>query len=201
MRVIRAVMCLLLGGAAVGQSQVRNAELGYSLRPPDGFTAYPEGHVQKDIVDCWIEATPASANGAIVLCVQRLHGTIGREGMRQEDLAARNLQRVSFKWKGFDVDGVRGMAERDRIPVVGLVSQVPLRHEAIQLIVSAPQDQEARAHDLMASTLLTLEGESNWLSEAERSERLGRIAGLVIGVAVGLIGVGIWRKRRRARSA
>ncbi len=201
MRVIVAVVWLVLGGAALGESQVRNAELGYSLTPPEGFTPYPEGRVQKDIVDCWIEATPASDGGAIVLCVQRLRATIGREPMRQEELTSRNLQRATFKWKAFDIEGVRGTVDRNGVSVVGLVAQVPLRHEAIQLIVSTPQDQEARAGALLATTLQSLEGESNWLTATERSERLGRIAGLAIGIAVALIGVRIWRKRQQARSA
>ena len=200
MRIVSAVMLLLLAGAAAGESQVTNGEFGYRLMPPDGFTDYPEGRAQKDVVDCWVEATPVSQNGSIVLCVQRLHGTLGRKGMRQEDLPS-SIQLVRFQWKGFNIDGVRSDTVQAGIPVIVLVSQVPLRREAVQLIVTGPRDQDARLQAIMPSTLATLEGETNWLSRAERDERLGNIVGLVIGVAVALIGIRIWRTRRRSKTA
>jgi hypothetical protein len=180
--------------------QVANAELGYRLTPPDGFMPYAEGRAQKDIVDCWIEATPASANGSIVFCVQRMRGTLGRERMKREDLPA-SVELTTFKWKGFDIDGVRSAHEESGDPVVVILAQVPLRPEAIQLIASGPADQEARVHALMTSTLLTVEGKTNWLSRTERAERLGNIVGLALGVVVALVGIRIWRARRRSRSA
>src|SRR5207302_368009 len=82
-----------------------NAELGYRFALPSGFTAFPEGRAQKDMVDCWSEATPVSAHGAMILCVQRMHGVLPREAMRQEDLPA-STQLVSFKWKEFDLQGL-----------------------------------------------------------------------------------------------
>ena len=42
MRVMPAVMLFLLVAATAAESQVRNAELGYSLTLPDGFTDFPE---------------------------------------------------------------------------------------------------------------------------------------------------------------
>src|SRR2546425_9419387 len=90
--------------STAAESQVRNAELGYSLTLPEGFTDFPEARSQKDVVDSWSEAAPVSANGALVFLVVRMHGILPREAMRQEDVPA-NTQVVSFKWKGFDVSG------------------------------------------------------------------------------------------------
>ena len=199
MRVICAVMVLVLGGVALGQTQVTNAELGYTLTPPQGFTDFPAGRSQKDVVDCWTEATPASANGAIVLCVQRMRGTLPREGMRQQDVPA-TTQVVSFKWKGFDINGLRTLTSQDGKRVFVFVAQVPLRREAVQLFAGGPADQEERGQMLMTAMLATLEGETNWLSSTERAGRLGTIAGWWIGIAVAVIAVLAWRKRR-ARSA
>src|SRR5256886_9385255 len=106
MRVIPCLMLLLLASASAVQSQVRNAELGYSLALPEGFTEFPEARAQKDVVDAWSETAPASTNGALVLLVARMHGVLPREAMRQEDVPA-NTQVVSFKWKGFDVGGLK----------------------------------------------------------------------------------------------
>src|SRR3989440_11547806 len=137
MRVIPCLMLLLLASASAVQSQVRNAELGYSLALPEGFTEFPEARGQKDVVYAWSETAPASANGALVLLVARMHGVLPREAMRQEDVPA-NTQLVSFKWKGFDVGGLKTLTTQAGQPVFVLVAQVPLRKEAVQLSVAGP---------------------------------------------------------------
>src|SRR2546430_9388372 len=129
MRVIPCLMLLLLASASAVQSQVRNAELGYSLALPEGFTEFPEARAQKDVVDAWSETAPASTNGALVLLVARMHGVLPREAMRQEDVPA-NTQVVSFKWKGFDVGGLKTLTTQAGQPVVGLGAQGPVRQEA-----------------------------------------------------------------------
>ena len=53
---------------------------------------------------------------------------------------------------------------------------------------------------IMESILASLEGETNWLTSSERAGRLGTAAGWWIGIAVAVIAVLAWRKRR-ARSA
>ena len=188
---LRALILLL-------QTQATNAELGYRFALPSGFTAFPEGLAQKDMVDCWSEATPVSAHGAMILCVQRMHGVLPREAMRQEDLPA-STQLVSFKWKAFDLQGLRSLvSQQGGEHAFVLVTQVPLRREAVQLFLSGPADQEARGQALLSETLASLEGESNWLTSTERAGRLGTAAGWWIGIAVAAIAVLVWRKRRRA---
>src|SRR5437879_12899458 len=182
MRVIPCLMLLLLASASAVQSQVRNAELGYSLALPEGFTEFPEARAQKDVVDAWSETAPVSANGALVFLVVRMHGILPREAMRQEDVPA-NTQVVSFKWKGFDVSGLRTQTSQEGKPVFVLVAQVPLRPEAVQLSVAGPPDQETRGQAIMEATLASLEGETNWLTSTERAGRLGNIAGWWIRIA------------------
>jgi len=180
------------------QTQATNAELGYRFALPSGFTAFPEGRAQKDMVDCWSEATPVSAHGAMILCVQRMHGVLPREAMRQEDLPA-STQLVSFKWKEFDLQGLRSLvSQQGGEQAFALVTQVPLRREAVQLFLSGPADQEARGQALLSETLASLEGESNWLTATERAGRLGTAAGWWIGIGLAVIAVLVWRKRRRA---
>jgi hypothetical protein len=190
---VLAALALLL------QTQATSAELGYRFTLPSGFTAFPEGRSQKDVVDCWSEATPVSTHGAMILCVQRMHGHLPREAMRQEDLPA-TTQLVSFKWKEFDLQGLRSLVSQRGEQAFVLVTQVPLRREAVQLFFSGPMDQETRGHALMTETLASLEGESNWLTSTERAGRLGTAAGWWIGIAVAVIALLVWRKRRRAAS-
>lgn len=199
MRVIPCLMLLLLVSASAVESQVRNAELGYALTLPDGFTDFPAARSQKDVVDAWSETAPASANGALVLLVARMHGILPREAMRQQDVPA-NTQVVSFKWKGFDVSGLKTLTTQAGQPVFVLVAQVPLRKEAVQLTVAGPADQAGRGQSIMEATLASLEGETNWLTSTERAGRLGTIAVWWIGIAVAAIVILVWRKRR-AQSA
>src|SRR3989449_3059690 len=170
MRMICAVMVLVLGGAVVGHTQVTNAELGYKLTLPEGFTDFPAGRSQKDVVDCWTEATPLSANGAIVLCVQRMRGTLPREGMRQQDVPA-PTEVVTFKWKGFDINGLRTLTSQDGKRVFVLVAQVPLRREAVQLFAGGPADQTARGQAGMRATLAAPEGEDPRVAADPRAGR------------------------------
>ena len=199
MRVIPEALLFLLMAATAARSQVRNAEFGYSLTLPEGFTDFPAARSQKDVVDAWSETAPASANGALVLLVARMHGVLPREALRQEDVPA-NTQVVGFKWKGFDVSGLKTLTTQGGQPVFVLVAQVPLRKEAVQLSVAGPADQEARGQSIMEATLASLEGETNWLTSTERAGRLGTAAGWWIGIAVAVIAVLAWRKRR-AQSA
>ena len=177
-----------------------NAQLGYRFTLPDGFVAFPDGRVQRDVVDCWSELMPYSQNGALVLCVQRMRGTLARGRMRREDVPA-SAQLKTYKWKGFDIDGFRTDTAQGGTPVVILAVQVPLRGEAIQVILAGPLDQGQRAEAIMSSTIASLEGETNWLTSTERAGRLGNIVGWALGIGVGVILVRIWLSRRGARAA
>ena len=193
-------MILVLASVALLLQVVANADLGYRFTLPDGFGPFPEGRSQQDVVDCWTEVTPASPGGALVLCVQRMRGTLAHDRLKPEDAPA-STQLRTFTWKGFDLDGIRSDTAQGGMPVVILATQVPLRREAIQLIVAGPRDQAQRAEAIMTSILGSLEGETNWLTSTERAGRLGNIVGWVVGIAVGVILIRIWRARRQSRAA
>ena len=187
-----ASLALLLQVAA-------NTDLGYRFALPDGFGPFPAGRAQRDVVDCWTEVAAASPSGALVLCVQRMRGILTRDRLKPQDAPAL-VQLRSFKWKGFDLDGIRSDTAEGGMPVVILATQVPLRREAIQLIVAGPRDQAQRIEAIMASTLGSLEGETNWLTSTERAGRLGNIVGWGVGIAIGVILIRMWRSRQRARA-
>src|SRR6266700_687446 len=126
--------------------------------------------------------------------------TLGRDRLKPGDAPA-SVQLTTFKWKGFELDGIRSDTAQGGMPVVILATQVPLRHEAIQLIVAGPRDQAQRAEAIMTSILGTLEGETNWLSSEERAGRLGNIVGGVVGIAVAVVLIRMWRARRQSRAA
>lgn len=176
-----------------------STELGYRFALPAGFEAFPEGRAQPGIVDCWTESEQASPSGALVLCVQRLGGTLSR-GETMPGQGSGAMRPLTFKWKGFDIGGLRSDTTQAGDPISVLLAQVPLRREAVQLIVAGPRDQAERAQAILEATLATLEGETNWLTDAERAERLGNIGGMVLVVLVVVVGFRIWRRRQGSRA-
>lgn len=177
-----------------------NSSFGYRFALPDGFVAFPEGRSQRDIVECWSELMPYSQNGALVLCIQRMRGTLARGRMKREDVPPA-AQLKTYKWKGFDIDGFRADTAQAGTPVVILAVQVPLRGEAIQVILAGPRDQAQRAEAIMTSMIVSLEGETNWLTSTERAGRFGNIVGWVLGIAAGVLLIRIWRARQQSRAA
>jgi hypothetical protein len=192
MQVLASVLLLL--------QMAVNADLGYRFTLPDGFVGFREGRTLKDVVDCWTEVMPYSPNGALVLCVQRMHGRLARGPMKAEEVPP-GARLLSFKWKGFDLNGFRADTAQGGMPVVILAVQVPLRGEAVQLILAGPRDQGQRAEAIMTSTITSLEGETNWLTSTERAGRYGNIVGWVVGIAVGVLLIRIWQARQRSRAA
>jgi hypothetical protein len=49
----------------------------------------------------------------------------------------------------------------------------------------------------MTATLASLEGQTNWLTSTERSERLGRATGGVLALGVVVL-IALWLRKRRA---
>jgi hypothetical protein len=203
MRASLGSLLLVVAATAVADAQVMNGELGYTLTVPEGFVAYPAGKTSPDIVDCWVERTPASDAGAISLCVQRLRGTLSREPMTADELGSPNLLLTSFRWNEFDIEGVEGVATPDNGQTSTFVAQIPLQGEAIQLIARGPGNQRARVRAVMTSTLISLVGESDWVSDSGRFAWLERtvtrflskiVAGAVILIVATLWG---WIRSRR----
>jgi hypothetical protein len=179
-----------------------NAELGYVLSPPNGFVAMPaelaRGH---DVVGCWAgEGSQSSAPGGFVLCVQRMHATLGREHLKSADLPARS-QVLTVRWHGLDIDAVRTDTAQAGTPITVYTAQVPLRKEAIQVVVARPSARATETLATLNSVLGSLKGETNWLSSTERAGRIGTIVGWVIGIAIGVLIVRMVVSRRRAQSS
>jgi hypothetical protein len=179
------------------QSQAANPDLGYRFTIPAGFTDFPEGRRSgQDVVECWSEE---SAEHGLVLCISRMRGVIPREAMKQSELPAGTELRA-FKWKGFDIQGLHSLQAQAGERVSVLVAQVPLRKEAVQVFFGGPEDQGARAQTLMQSLLATFEGETNWLTSEQRAGRWGNIVGWWVGIAIAVVIVVMWRKRRAAKA-
>src|SRR6266571_5270108 len=98
---------MLLHAVLLALQVASNADLGYVMSLPDGFVSLPtEFAGGRDVVACWAGAGSQSSQGALVLCVQRMHATLGREHLKSSDLPA-SSQLLTVKWQGLDIDAIR----------------------------------------------------------------------------------------------
>ena len=178
-----------------------NADLGYVMSLPDGFVSIPaEFAGARDVVACWAGEGAQPAQGALVLCVQRMHAPLGREHLKSSDLPPKS-QLITVRWNGLDIDAIRTDTASAGAPITVYTAQVPLRKEAIQVVVAGPSARATESLATLNTVLGSLKGETNWLSSTERASRLGRIVGWVIGIVIGLLIVRIVFTRRRLRVA
>jgi len=190
---------MLLHAVLLLLQAARNAELGYVMSLPEGFVSIPvefAGGRGGDVIGCWAGEGSQSSQGAFVLCVQRMHATLGRQHLKASDLPPRS-QLMTVRWNGLDIDAIRTDTAQATTPITVYTAQVPLRKEAIQVVLAGPTARATESLATLNSVLGSLKGETNWLSSTERAGRLGTIVGWVIGIAIGLLIVRMIVTRRR----
>jgi hypothetical protein len=112
----------------------------------------------------------------------------------------RRARRMSFTWKGLDLDGAVFESEWASQPVVVYTALVPLRKASVWLVAMSPLHDRGHVQAALVSTLASLQGESAQLSGTERAERAGRTVGLIASILIA-VGVGMWIARRRGEAA
>jgi len=180
---------------------IRDDKLNFTLTLPEGFKDFPEAKEAQGLAYSFIQGTPGTQDFTIV-GVKPMGGIIGREALQKKDLP--HFDGVTFdlrreKWKSFDIDVMVGTARQEDLGVFVTVAQVPLKKEAIQLTVAGPEARKTQVLAMLRTLLASLDGPSNWLSDAERSMRLGKIAGGLLG-ALAIAGVTIWLSLRKRRT-
>ncbi len=174
---------MLLHAVVLMLQAATSAELGYVMSLPDGFVSIPaEFAGVRDVVGCWAGEGSQSSQGSFVLCVQRMHATLGRERLKSSDLPA-SSRLLTVKWQGLDIDAIRTDTSQAGAPLTVYTARAP------------------EALTILNSVLGSLKGETNWLSSTERAGRMGRIVGWVLGIAIGLVIVRMVVTRRRAQAS
>jgi hypothetical protein len=201
-----AVLCAIAHSvAAAPAGTIRDAEHGFSFTVPDGYTNYPQGH-GPDITHVLARGKPNEPSFT-QLKIQQMHDTFGRESLDRDQaerawrggLRASGIELTDFDlrkltWKSFDIDVVVShVAGTDKKLI--LVAQVPLKPEAIQIILAGPSSDEARLTAELQAVLASLDGPTNWKTNAERIQALAEAIGLVVGIFVG-----VWWFRLRKRA-
>lgn len=177
--------------------------LGFQITIPDSMERMAVGEATIDVAHAFRE-TGGAHRLPLVLQIQRLHGTIGRERLTLESLPANIRAGATLgveRWGEFELDVVRTRTDADGEVLATRTVQVPLRREAIQLVLGGSLDREAELDATLRALLASLHGESNWLTRAERVHRLRQgvmsCAPFVLLPVAGLITLLVIRLRRR----
>ena len=182
---------------------VSHQQLGIRLTVPDGFVSDPE-RVQGNVIYAFQRPPVGDEGVGVFILVSQLRSVLDRRKINPKDLQARSphVTIVTDRWKGFDVEAFRVPEQVDDLQLLTFNAQVPLKPRAIQVSVIGKLDREVELRGILRSVLGNLDGQTNWLDNAERVRRLSKgITRLAITIGVLVVAVvAIWRAVRRRKS-
>jgi hypothetical protein len=206
------ILVLALLALPPSAAEVKDAARGFSFTVPEGY----EAASAPGALYAYARGTVGEGTFAM-LTVSGLGGTIDAdsklnpaivEAAAKESAAASGVSVSDFryakaKWGEHELDEVFSRASGNGLEAVSLTVQVPLKREAVQLVMIGSASDEAQLRAEFQSMLASFKGESSWLTEAERDRKLGEGVGRLVGFSLPMLGIGIWvlvrlvMKRRR----
>ena len=206
------IIALLLASAAAGTAQplaISNQEIGFSLTIPDGFQQVDPAQIPNpQFLYLFQSRAPLPGIAEATIAVERLNGTLGRHPLDlntvlKADPGLTDAQAYTETWKTFQIQAIRGYQVSAGSRMAMCSAQVPLKSEAIQVFVAGPSESASQVAILLHQVIQSLEGESNWLTDAQSAEKLGegagRLAGWILGAAI--VGYAVRRRSRRRQAA
>jgi hypothetical protein len=199
--VVSTVSCCL---SVAHAEQISDSTLHFSLTIPDGFVRDPQlAAAQPDFLYAFRKVE--SGDIGVVIIIERMRGTIGRERLDASKLPRGFIGKVfTIRWHEFHLDAVEVPEEVGGIATINYNVQIPLKREAIQLRVLGRRDRMEQLLQLTNNLLDSLQGESNWLRSSAppalaQSSSYGSWIITVCGI--GIIGglVLLWLVRRVSR--
>jgi len=196
----------LAAAAATAGETLHDPQLGFTLTVPDGFRPDPElAASNASFAHAFVRPAESEESLNTLLFIERLNGTIGREPLKAADLPAGSPASLSrIPWGEFEIDVIRFPEEVNQLAAVTYNAQVPLKRQAIQVRLFGPAERESELQSLLAQTVSSLQGETNWIPSAPigspvaQSENYGFVllAVALLAVLGGL--VGLWLVSRVA---
>jgi hypothetical protein len=185
---------------------VKDEGRGFTLTLPDGFKASPEVlRNTPGMAYVFVYGDPAEGQPIIVLFVEELRYTIGRERLTVKDMPP-DFQGRIFRahWQGFEVDGFEVPEQLGDIKTITYNVQIPLKRAAIQIKLFGPADLGSELQVMLSKILDGIHGESNWVwlpwpVSVAVSQHYGTVlAGFAIVFVLGGLVI-LWLLSRKAR--
>jgi hypothetical protein len=158
---------LLASFASAGETIVDDAR-GFTLTLPDGFVPNPAiVGAAPEIIHGFVLGDPTDDELDIVLFIEKMRGTIGRERLKSEDMPPGFQGRLfTTQWHGFELDAFAVPEQLGEIKTITYNIQIPLKRAAIQVKLFGAAERESELKTLLAEILAGLHGESNWIQSA-----------------------------------
>lgn len=203
--IILAVSLALVSSARAAQI-VNDAQLAFTLTLPEGFEPAPRFVGQQpDIVHGFEYGKPDERGVRVILIIERMRGTLGREKLDPADFPAGAKGKLfDTTWDGFELQGFEVHEQLAEGEFITFNVQIPLKPEAIQVKLIGAAARRAELEQLLPQILGGLKGQSNWLRSAA-SPALDQSRGyantlLAVAIVSVIIGVAfIWFVARRNR--
>jgi hypothetical protein len=199
------VLLALTLGSAARAGTVSGTHYQFSI--PDGFVDFPQGKQMPDVVHSYLKGDPTDAKLDVVVLVEALPGTLGRDYLKEDMLPPDgNASFVYVEWRSFKLQGMRVRETLGSATAITYNVMVPLIPRAVQLKVIGEEARDAELLALAQTIVRSFDGKTNWLNTEERAQRVLLGGGrLVLTAAIALLVLGLiarrlWRRRSAGAS-
>ena len=209
---IAVFVCLLMG--VVHAQTVYSDPCGdFSLTIPVGFEPVPPEYTKQDFLCTYLRTGPDGGPLPTTIGIQQLGATISQEYMTDDQAReialkfpnATSARTFRTSWQGFQINVLEVGMQTPAGPVLSITAEVPLKRNAIRIIVAAPKSDRTEAYRLLNEALATLEGETNWKTGTGKLlDESKPYPAIALGMPVGTVIIGLvilWLISRKAPKA
>lgn len=201
---IAVVSCLATPSVSWSAEIIRDEQLRFTLKLPEGFQPMDAPPPKPDIIYMFSLGEPEQLDELVVLRIERMRAMLPNEPLDASLLPAdRQVTIFTLPWKQFEINGVEFSQDVEGLTFVNLNVQVPLAPKAIQLNLAGAISRREELFALMRELLGGLEGETNWNSATSPESLFSwkfRLTLLGISIGAGAIAaVVVARLTRHAR--
>ena len=209
-----AVFVCLLMDVIHAQTVYSDPRGDFSLTIPTGFESVPPEYTKQDFLCTYLRLGHDGNQLAISLGIQRLRAVMPPHEHMTDD-QAREISRkfpnvtsaraVRTSWQGFQISVLEVGMQTPAGPVLSITAEVPLKRNAIRIIVAAPKSDRTEAYRLLNEALATLEGETNWKTGTGKLlDESKPYPAIALGMPAGTVIIGLvilWLISRKAPKA
>lgn len=197
-------LALLISAAPPETQRLEDPVRGYAFELPQDFVVLPGFEAPPPTARTGTLGTWVSGLGQedfVIVSLEAMGGPLAREPVDLTDQGRTGATPLHEKWKGFEVDGLRLVKQREDQHLLILAVQVPLWPNAVQVMSSGPVDNEPAVRAALRGVLGSLEGKSSWLTDEERMAAglAGALRLAVTFLLVAAAAFALWRWARGKR--
>ena len=194
-------LALLLSATSPEVQRIEDPVRGYAFVLPQQFVMLPgfeppAATARTGTLGTWVSGL--GQEDFVIVSIEGMGAPLARERVDLTDQGRTGGTPLREKWKGFELDGLRMIKQREDQHILILAVQVPLSPDALQVMSSGLVENEAEVRAALRGVLASLEGKSNWLTDEERMAAglEGALRLAVTFVLVAAAAFAVWRWAR-----